>query len=333
MVDTDSAPGDPERDREPDIAMWGASGSGKTAFLAALSIALNKARDAGWRLIGENPVSRTELAKLRNTLLQARTFPAPTEALTHYSWLIIGPAAAPRRRWWWPWATRVAKAPKFKLDFLDLRGDLFAESESNIDKKTLVDSLVKSRGLIYMFDPDREARVGDAFKHLDAALHEVAGRMLVGDEFEDGKLPHYIAVCITKYDDPKVLRIAMEEGFSERDPGDELRIPRVPEDRVPDFFRVLCRETHDHNAEMILDLIEAFFHQDRIKYFVTSSVGLFIDEDLGRFDPDDFLNVIDNANGGLTIRGAVRPLNVMEPVIWLGRMIRPGAMRSRRWDG
>ncbi|MGN9838742.1 hypothetical protein ACTMTI_11535 [Nonomuraea sp. H19] len=332
MVDTDSAPGDPERDREPDIAMWGASGSGKTAFLAALSIALNKARDAGWRLIGENPVSRAELAKLRTTLLHARTFPAPTEALTHYNWLIIGPAEAPRRRWWWPWKTHTVKAPKIKLDFLDLRGDLYAESESNIDKKALVDSLVKSRGLIYMFDPDREGRVGDAFKHLDAALHEVAGRMLVDDVYEDGKLPHYIAVCVTKYDDPRVLRAAMEAGYAERDPSDELRIPRVPEDRVRDFFRLLCRDAQDHNAEMILDLIDAFFHKDRIRYFVTSAVGLFIDEDLGRFDPDDSLNVIDNPNGGLTIRGAVRPMNVMEPVIWLGRMLRPGAMRSGRWE-
>ncbi|MEO3886345.1 hypothetical protein [Nonomuraea sp. B5E05] len=332
MADTDSVPDDPERGREPDIAMWGASGSGKTAFLAALSIALNKSRDAGWRLIGENAVSRTELAKLRNTLLQARTFPAPTEALTHYSWMIIGPAET-RRRWWWPWTARAARAPKIKLDFLDLRGDLYAESESNIDKKALVDSLVKSRGLIYMFDPDREARVGDAFKHLDAALHEVAGRMLVGDEYEDGKLPHHIAVCITKYDDPRVLRIAMEGGFTERDPTDDLRIPHVPPDRVRDFFRLLCHEAHDHNTEMILDLIEAFFHEDRIKYFVTSSVGLFIDEELGRFDPDDYLNVIDNAGGGLTIRGAIRPMNVMEPVLWLGQMLRPGAIGSRRWDG
>ncbi|MEO3873305.1 hypothetical protein ABGB18_31215 [Nonomuraea sp. B12E4] len=333
MVDTDSVPGDPERGREPDIAMWGASGSGKTAFLAALSVALNRSGSPGWRLIGENAVSRTELAKLRDTLLQARTFPAPTEALTHYSWVILGPAAAARRRWWWPWTERVERAPKFNLDFLDLRGDLYAESEANIDKQALVDSLVKSRGLIYVFDPDREARVGDAFKHLDAALHDVAGRMLVGDEYEDGKLPHYIAVCITKYDDPRVLRIAMEGGFTQRDPHDELRIPRVPEDRVRDFFRRLCREARDHNSEMILDLLEAFFHEDRIKFFVTSAVGVFIDEDLGRFDPDDPVNVIDDANGGLTIRGAVRPLNVMEPVIWLGRMLRPGAMRSGRWHG
>ncbi|TDE32977.1 hypothetical protein E1295_38745 [Nonomuraea mesophila] len=332
MAETDSAPGDPERGREPDIAMWGASGSGKTAFLAALSIALNKSRDAGWRLIGENPVSRTELAKLRNTLLQARTFPAPTEALTYYSWMIIGPPET-RRRWWWPWTAPPAKAPKIKLDFLDLRGDLYAESESNIDKQALITSLVRSRGLLYMFDPDREARVGDAFKHLDAALHEVAGRMLVGDEYADGKLPHYIAVCITKYDDPRVLRIAMEEGFTERDPGDELRIPHVPADRVRDFFRLLCQESYDHNTETILDLIEAFFHKDRIRYFVTSSVGMFIDEELGRFDPDDFLNVIDNAGGGLTIRGAVRPMNVMEPVIWLGGMLRPGAIGNRRWNG
>jgi len=325
VTDPDPTSGEPEHVAEPDIAMWGGPGSGKTAFLAALSIALLKARSTGWKLIGENAVSRTELIKLRRTLLQERTFPVPTEALTRYTWLIIGPPETRRR--WWPWKARRGKAPKIKLDFLDVRGDLYAEPESNIDKKTLVDSLVRSRGLIYMFDPDKESRVGGAFRHLDAALQEIAGQLLTGDEYPDGKLPHYIAVCITKYDDPNVLGRAVNGGFTERHPGDALRIPHVPEERVRDFFRLLCREAWDYNAEMILDLIEANFHADRIRYFVTSAVGMYIDE-RGRFDPDDFLNVIHNPNGKLTIRGDIRPINVMEPVLWLGRMLRPGTMRS-----
>jgi hypothetical protein len=317
-----------QRNHGPDIAMWGAPGSGKTAFLAALSIALNNARGAGWILIGRNPASQNELVKLRTILLGEHAFPAPTESLNHYSWTIIGPAEQPRRRWWWPWRGTTARGPRINLDFLDLRGDLYAEPES-VDKTALVESLVKSRGLIYMFDPDRESQVGDAFKHLDAALLEVAGKVFNDDGHQDNKLPHYVAVCITKYDDPQVLTAALDGAYAEKNPEDELRLPLVPEDRVRDFFRSLCRDARDHNTEMILSLIETFFHKDRVRYFVTSSVGLFVDDEFGRFDEDDYLNVIKDPSGALRIRGAIRPINVMEPVIWLGRMLRSGTTGSR----
>ncbi|MGN9783798.1 hypothetical protein ACTMTF_20355 [Nonomuraea sp. ZG12] len=315
-----------ETEPAPDIAMWGASGSGKTAFLAALSIALNRA-ETNWKLVGENQASGAELIKLRNRLLDDRRFPDSTESLTYYSWLLIGPGED-HRQWWRPWRTQPGRAPRIKLDFLDPRGGLYADPQASVDKEALVSSLVRSRGLIYMFDPDRESLVGDAFKHLDSALNEVAAQMLAGNEYADGKLPHYIAVCITKYDDPRVLALADQWGFAEPDLSDELRIPRVAEDHARDFFHQLCRRGRNHNAEMILDLIETYFHKDRAKFFVTSSVGMYIDERYGRFDPDDFLNVIDDPHGGLTIRGPVRPINVMEPVIWLGGMLRPHSMRS-----
>ncbi|MEV4801404.1 hypothetical protein AB0K18_15465 [Nonomuraea sp. NPDC049421] len=310
----------------PDIAMWGASGSGKTAFLAALSIALNRA-GTSWRLVGENQASGAELIRLRNRLLDDRMFPDSTESLTYYNWLLIG-AAESRRQWWRPWRTLPGRAPRIRLDFLDPRGGLYAEEQASVDKETLVASLVRSRGLIYMFDPDRESRVGDAFKHLDQALNEVAGQMLVGEEFADGKLPHYIAVCITKYDDPRVLMLADRWKLAEPDVSDDLRIPRVDEDRAREFFHRLCRHGRSHNAEMIVDLIETYFHKDRVRFFVTSSVGMYIDERRRRFDPDDFLNVIDDPHKGLMIRGAVRPINVMEPVIWLGDMLSSRSMRS-----
>ncbi|MEU8380316.1 hypothetical protein [Streptosporangium sp. NPDC048865] len=315
---------------EPDIAMWGAPGSGKTAFLASLSIALNlaKGRDKGWQIVGDNPVSVSELIRLRTTLLNGRTFPQPTEDLEYYNWLIIGPPARGRRRWWTPWKVRPGKAPKVKLTFLDAPGGQFAEQGYAITKDALVKSLIKSRGLIYIFDPDRESREGDAFRHLDTALQEIAGLMLTGDEFVDGKLPHYIAVCTTKYDEPQVLRSAVENGFTESDPDDEYALPRVPEDRARDFFKMMLSEALDHNAEIILNLIETAFHQDRIRYFVTSSIGVFVDQDRG-FDLDDPANTIDGAEGERTIRGAVRPVNIMEPVIWLGRMLQPNA----RGDG
>lgn len=314
-----------ETEPAPDIAMWGASGSGKTAFLAALSIALNRA-ETNWKLVGENQASSAELIRLRTRLLDDRRFPDPTESLTYYSWLLIGPAED-HRQWWRPWRTQPSTAPRIKLDFLDPRGGLYADPQASVDKEALVSSLVTSRGLIYMFDPDRESLVGDAFKHLDSALNEVAAQMLAGNEYADGRLPHYIAICITKYDDPRVWSLADQWGFTEPDLSDELRIPRVTEEHAREFFHRLCRHGRNHNSEMILDLIETYFRKDRVKFFVTSSVGMYIDERHGRFDPDDFLNVIDDPHGSLMIRGPVRPINVMEPVIWLGSMLRPHSLR------
>lgn len=310
---------------EPDIALWGGVGSGKTAFLASLSVALNRAEGAneGWRIIGADDVSNSELTRLRTNLLDHRIFPRPTDVLTSYNWLVIGPPAPGRRLWWAPWRRRPDRAPKITLSFLDGPGGLFGKSEYSVSKEELIKSLVKSRGLLYLFDPDRKGQISDAFKNLDVALREVESQMLSGDKYPDGKLPHYIAVCITKYDEPNILRLAEEY----TDHG--LELPRVPEDQAREFFREVLARDLDQNAGIIMRLLEASFHENRIKYFVTSSIGMYVDADRG-YDPDDPSNIIDIPGQDQKIRGAVHPINIMEPVIWLGRMLYPKTMGRER---
>ena len=69
----------------------------------------------------------------------------------------------------------------------------------------LIDGLVRSRGIIYIFDPMRESDDGDAFDHTFGMLVQLARRMDEQASWQGGRLPHYVAVCITKFDAPPVL--------------------------------------------------------------------------------------------------------------------------------
>jgi hypothetical protein len=61
---------------------------------------------------------------------------------------------------------------------------------------------------------------------------------------------------------------------------------------------------------------------DHVRYFATSSVGFWIGPD-GRFNVDDFQN-IEYVNDEQRLRGGVRPVNVLEPLIAIERKIRLG---------
>jgi hypothetical protein len=75
---------------------------------------------------------------------------------------------------------------------------------------------------------------------------------------------------------------------------------------------------------MLATTLERCFRPERIKYFVTSSVGFYTDPRSRIFNPDDSQNV---TRGGeqsqgmrfTGIRGSIHPINVAEPLLWLTR--------------
>ncbi len=159
--------------------------------------------------------------------------------------------------------------------------------------------------------------------------------MLGGPGVTDGKLPHHLAVCVTKFDDFKVLETARRLRLLDADPDDSFGIPRVSAADAKELFQQLCAVSASGNADMVLNAITRFFHEDRIRYFVTSSIGFYIHPKRMIFDIDDYQNLVPivskpaggqpaagGASGsGLRIRGEVRPINVMEPMLWLGQRI------------
>lgn len=306
------------------ISMLGAPTSGKTTFLAALSIALTlDEREQGWNVIGGDPASRQALVDMTLALNQDRSFPLPTPfAIEHYRWLLIGKVrqSVSRR---WVGAKRVLKPVRIGLDLADATGGLaHPEQAGNPLREELISNIMKSRGIVFLFDPIGESRSGDSFKYLFSVLAEVAQRMATDDDPDfEGTLPHHVAVCIAKFDELRVLATAEKLNMIRTDPSDRYEFPRIHDDDAREFLLELCRVLNTGNTELVMKTLEKHFRRDRIKYFVTSAIGFYVNPATNEYDPDDIQNVLPDPNDPkgkkIRIRGSIHPINVVEPLMWL----------------
>jgi hypothetical protein len=146
----------------------------------------------------------------------------------------------------------------------------------------------------------------------------------------DPYLPHQVSVCITKFDDPRLFQQARTAGLVTTGPDD---IPRVRDVDAEQFFEELCTGTFwaDEYAEArmsaisVRDELRTLFRPERIKYFVTSAIGFWLTPPetaraIAKFDALDFANLREK-DGDWSIRGPVRPINVLEPLISLQQRI------------
>jgi hypothetical protein len=159
---------------------------------------------------------------------------------------------------------------------------------------------------------------GHAFAYIYAVLAELAERLISRGEYTEGVLPQHVAVCISKFDDVRVLATAEKLGMIVADPDDEHRLPRVPDFDARDFFIELCKILNAGDPELVLNTIERHFNKSRVRYFVTSSIGFWVNPETSVYDPDDVQNLLGQANlYDARIRGSVHPINVVEPLMWL----------------
>jgi hypothetical protein len=133
-------------------------------------------------------------------------------------------------------------------------------------------------------------------------------------------------VCVTKFDDIRVLESAEQLQVISHDLEDRAGFPRVHGDDAQLLFKGLCDVSATGNAELVLNTLEQYFHTDRIRYFVTSAIGFHVDPRTQTFDRHDFQNVIPDSEDAqkMRIRGAVTPINVMDPLLWLGGRLTTG---------
>ncbi|MEU7695249.1 SAV_2336 N-terminal domain-related protein [Microbispora hainanensis] len=307
------------------ICMWGTPGSGKTTFLAALSIALMRRKD-NWKIVGSDPTSNDYLVEMKRALLHERVFPEASSVLEQYHWMLIGPGAEQSR--WWSRKPKIGPERRIRVSMIDAPGGLFAAEEpadgglTDSRQRELLDNLAQSRGILFLFDPVREFEIGDAFDHLHASLTRLAERMLAAGEVRDGKLPHHIAVCITKFDDRRVFDTAVDRHLVSVEPDDPYGFPRVSDEDARTLFHALCQISRSGTADLVFAALERFFHLERIQFFVTSSIGFFVDRSTNVFDWDDSQNLLaDGDHLSLRIRGEAHPINVAEPVLWLGQAL------------
>lgn len=296
--------------------MWGPTGSGKTTFLGALNLALNT-QESPWRLTGADDASTDALIDMTRRLTEGQAFPEATQKIDRYRWYLIREL---EERYGLFGRKRRQRQLQVGLDLVDPSGGHYASPHEE-----LVEYLVSSRGIVLLFDPEREYAYGDAFSSLHAMLSRVDKRMLEdGLLLPGGKLPHHVAVCVTKFDEYRVLKTAERLRLVTTDLTDRFGFPRVEGEDRRELFRELCAVRSPANAQFITSTLERYFRADQISYFVTSAVGFHVNERTELYDPDDFSNLDDPASGPTRIRGPVYPIQVLEPVLWLSERLTEG---------
>lgn len=297
------------------ITVWGAPSTGKTTFLAALNVALDR-QDEPWRLIGADEASADALTNFERALVKDRLFPEATRGTELYRWELIGAVQRPaRRRWLGPRMSE--ETVTIPLEVVDAPGGAADPSTSGPAlSRALLENIEQSKGILFFFDPVRELETGDAFAHAHALINTVLQRM-GGRRLPDGRLPHHVAICVTKFDELRLVEVARTLGMLDVD---DRGIPRVPGTDAREFVCKLCGYFGNRDAELMLNRLERNFRRDRINYFVTSAIGFYLDPRTGRCDMEDFQNHVPASERRTAqIRGDVFPVNVAEPVLWLAQ--------------
>jgi MinD-like ATPase involved in chromosome partitioning or flagellar assembly len=302
------------------ITILGAPGSGKTTFLAALPVALGRMsadlNDQQWGVVGADKASIDALLDMTKSLTSDHRFPAATAlSVERYRWLLRGRApqmVARRFRWR---RRQESRAFNLAIDIADPSGELASRSQVNKPARgDLVDNLSRSRGLILLFDPDSEYRQGNTLTNIVNVLAELHGREFGSSAGGREVLPHQVAVCVSKFDDDRVIGSAERLGLIKFDPDSEGRVPYVPDSHAREFFAHLYKAVTREDPELIMSTLEGLFGEGRVKYFVISAIGFYVDHRSNTYNPSDRQNVV----GDKRIQ-VVRPINVAEPFIWLGR--------------
>jgi hypothetical protein len=300
------------------IAMWGTRASGKTTFLASLQSALRR-QPGRWQLRASTQASQEALESMTAMLTNQRSFPSATQGIDHYQWELAGKVRRTVPVRWRPGRRHYDAAVSISLELVDVPGQFDLSNGSGRSlRNQVIDSLTRSRGIIFLFDPVTEFARGGAFDTTFKTLYQMAQAMR---DRPGERLPHYVALCITKFDEPRVFRMAQKLMMVVPD-DDSFGFPRVEESDARGFFAALCNESEGDDSDLLPELLERTFYPDRIRYFATSAIGFYVDPQTGKFDPTDFQNHLPPMAGKPPrIRGQIYPINVVEPVLWLCRMI------------
>lgn len=320
---------------QPDIriGLWGGPSSGKTTYIGALSVAALLDESGEWKIYGQDeafPGSTIFLAA-QTRLLKQGYFPASTtaERFLKYGFKISGvlPRAVVRRLLALLRSRNVRIPPKllsrlgltklvsFTLHVCDYPGGAFTREDY---RDELWDYLADCDGLVYLFDPEAEQTAHPNLEYLQQAADFLLQVMEARGKLIEERLPHYLAACISKFDEPAVFRRLREANLITLDMADS-GTPYVADARKA--FEVLA-------DPLTVRIVERYFHWKRVAYFGTSAIGFYTD-DSGKVDIEDCANVLDTPEGK-RIRGNIKPINVLAPLIWIERQWRQTRRRHAR---
>lgn len=310
----------PIRSAESGIAMLGSMLSGKSTFLCALKQAVLE-HGEDWILFTSDAASQRLLDEMSNALISDGCFPPQTRTVDTIGWNLYGTIERTEQREHFRPVTTSKDRVEVTLRLTDAPGGMGRADHSGYTARNeLIHQLAYSRGILYMFDPIMEFTRGDSFQHVDSLLGELMAVVAQEPGFH-GKLPHYLAVCVTKLDDPRVFRTAAELGMLAPDDNSRWGFPQVHEASAQELFHTLSMMSKSGNGAAVPRLLERCFHPERISYHATSAVGFMVNKRTGRFDPRDTANAYQTVSGDILVRGPVHPINVAEPVLWIIRQL------------
>lgn len=294
------------------IALWGGPGSGKTTFLAALRVAMLRDQDGKWNMMGRDdlqPGSAAFFDEGAATLRDEGRFPPATEGRNQPMVCTVSGILNPER-WRQPVWFKRCRQISFDLYVQDYPGGTLRTADYN---HALWSYLADCTGFIYLYDPQLDAPNTTNFAYLDKAIDFVASvvyrRSGAKKQFST-RLPHYVAICITKFDHPDTLKRLDAAGLVVWEANGD---PAVPD--ADAAFRLLAHPD-------LVARLERSFEPARIRYFVTSSIG-FYRQASGQVDREDLYNMVPGEN---RLRGDPHPINIVEPLIWITGQAQPPSL-------
>lgn len=330
------------------IGLWGPPQSGKTTYLAALTAAIHgNAKNGKWTIFPRGPAARNLKEQFEKALADDLLFPESTAGVTvPLEWLFVGRLSGSRfdRRLLRGVPGRSELESRFMLDLIDIHGSAYSREPgqpgaagapvSDEVISAVFDHLADSQGIIFLFDPIGEQKNRNSATHMRGTVNELLLRAASNGRRPGWYLHHQVSVCITKFDDPELFQQARKMNLVTKDPDNGM--PRVRDHDAEKFFDELCSgkfwdrppEGGQQSAEYVRDQIRELFDPKRVRYFVTSSIGFAMEPPTGaevaaQFDLNAHSNYLER-DGLPGIKGKVRPINVLEPLISLQQRIVKG---------
>jgi len=320
------------------IGLWGGVSSGKTLFAGALQIAVNalgaQAEGAGLRSTPMNADARHHMREAFGALGKNGDLPPATVNARDLRWTFSGKLQDPeamRRGLHVP--SRMYRSVQFELDLRDPPGGDYDNDPEGSEVNESINKLIRADGVIYLFDPIAAAR-DKTFEALFLdTLARLSANSVAGGRVER-YLPQRLAVCVTKFDDERVFERAISAGLVFGGVDGMLRVPTGRYSQQ--FFKLLCEDSDDTNALHLLQAIRNNFRPKSVRYYVTSALGFSAEHDGSSRPWPEFRrypNVRDTAGGHQGVREQARPINVIEPLLYLVRQTRRDRARvARRYE-
>ena len=313
----------PSTANQPDVrlGLWGAPRSGKTTYLSALRIAAQKpVMGYEWTISGRDDASADFLDEGVDRFVADLNFPVPSRGYSTLSWKFEGTRHREQRG-------RLAAMSKkflgsrseeidreFVVEMQDAAGEIFGKEADERYFQGVQSHLMNAHGIIYLFDPllHKEAKT-KTYDFFARTLSRLQRGMREQGRLAGSRLPHFVSVCVTKFDHPEIFGAAMDHGLINQE--HESAMPTVPTSVEPEFLRSLCDDTA---SRWVCDQFQSAFVPERVRYFATSAIGFHLGHD-NRFDISNFSNI---APDGHHFLSAATPINVLEPIISLQEQVR-----------